>query len=129
MDSVFSKIIRREIPAYIVAEDDDFIAFLDIHPLNIGHTLVVPKKEVDYLFDIDDDYLRSYIVFVKRVAIKIKKAIPCSRVGMSVLGFDIPHAHIHLVPINTTEDMNFSRAPLSISDNEMREIQQRISKA
>ena len=103
----------------------------DICKMNIPSSLGYKRKyRIKHInaFDIDDDYLRSYIVFAKSVAIKIKKAIPCSRVGMSVLGFDIPHAHIHLVPINSTEDMNFSREPLSLSDNEMREIQERISK-
>ncbi|MEZ3550313.1 MAG: HIT family protein [Muribaculaceae bacterium] len=105
--TIFSKIIAGEIPSYKVAEDDKFYAFLDINPVNWGHTLVVPKQEVDYIFDIDDDQLADMIVFAKKVATAMKKAIPCRKIGVTVLGLEVPHAHIHLVPLQKEGDMDF----------------------
>jgi histidine triad (HIT) family protein len=107
--TIFSKIIAGEIPCYKVAEDDNFFAFLDINPVNWGHTLVVPKRETDYIFDIDDNELSDMIIFAKRVAVAIKEAIPCRKVGVTVLGLEVPHAHIHLVPLQNEGDMNFSK--------------------
>lgn len=105
--TIFSKIIAGETPSYKVAEDDKFYAFLDINPVNWGHTLVVPKQEVDYIFDIDDDQLADMIVFAKKVATAMKKAIPCRKIGVTVLGLEVPHAHIHLVPLQKEGDMDF----------------------
>ena len=129
MASIFTRIINREIPAHIVAEDERYIAFLDIAPLTIGHTLVVPKKEVDYLFDIDDDTLAGMNVFSKKVAIAIKKAVPCLRIGVEVIGLEVPHAHVHLIPMNRTEDLNFMRPKLKPTKEELTEVAERIRKA
>ena len=117
--TLFTKIINGEIPCYKIAEDENYFAFLDIRPLHAGHTLVVPKKEVDYIFDMEDDALKNMIVFAKKVAIAIKKAVPCERIGMAVIGLEVPHAHIHLSPINSVNDMDFrnaKRARHSISE-------------
>ena len=122
MPSIFSKIISREIPAYIVAENEHYMAFLDAFPLKKGHTLIVPKKEIDYIFDLDDATLSGLLMFSKQVAHAIKKAIPCNRVGVSVIGLEVPHAHVHLIPINTTNDMNFNNLKLSFSKDEFEEI-------
>ncbi len=105
--TIFSKIIAGEIPSYKVAENDKFYAFLDINPVNWGHTLVVPKQETDYIFDIDDEQLAEMIVFAKRVAVAMKKAMPCRKIGVTVLGLEVPHAHIHLVPLQQEGDMDF----------------------
>jgi histidine triad (HIT) family protein len=126
MASVFSKIVSGEIPCYKVAEDDNFLAFLDINPLKAGHTLVIPKKETDYLFDIDDDQLSGMILFSKKVANAIKAAIPCKRIGVAVLGFDVPHAHIHLVPMNEMQDINFKNPKMKFSPEEFNEIAAKI---
>jgi histidine triad (HIT) family protein len=126
MASIFSKIINREIPAQVVAEDDRFIAFLDIMPLVVGHTLVVPKKEVDYIFDIEDDELKSINVFAKRVAAAVRKAVPCKRIGVAVIGLEVPHAHIHLVPMNTADDLNFTRPKLKPSSEELATVADKI---
>ena len=107
MPSIFSKIINGEIPSYKVLEDDNFIAFLDIHPNTIGHTLCIPKKEIDNLFDLDDDLYVGLMDFSKKVATAMKKALDCKRIGISVVGFEVPHAHVHLIPINKIEDMDF----------------------
>tara|TARA_Y100000589_G_C26800081_1_gene485359 strand:- start:95 stop:481 length:387 start_codon:yes stop_codon:yes gene_type:complete len=128
VSSIFSKIINGDIPCYKIAEDDSFLAFLDIHPLVKGHTLVIPKKEIDYIFDIEDHTLSEMMVFSKMVAEKLKAAIPCNRIGISVIGLEVPHAHIHLVPINEIQDMNFSKAKMELSDGEMIAIQERIVK-
>ncbi|MEL6539557.1 MAG: HIT family protein, partial [Bacteroidota bacterium] len=109
MATVFTKIIDREIPAHIVAEDERYIAFLDIMPMALGHTLVVPKQEVDNIFDIEDEKFQDLLLFAKQVAKALQHAIPCVRVGMAVVGLEVPHAHIHLVPINKLEDINFSQ--------------------
>lgn len=126
MSSLFTKIIKGEIPCYKIAEDDSFLAFLDINPLMRGHALVIPKVEIDYLFDIDDDLLQNMIIFAKNVASKIKNAIPCDRVGVSVIGLEVPHAHIHLIPISNIGDMNFNNSKLALSSKEMINIQQDI---
>jgi histidine triad (HIT) family protein len=126
MSSVFSKIISGEIPAYKVAENDMFLAFLDISPLAKGHTLVIPKEEYDYLFDIEDDMIGEYMIFAKKVAKAIKAAIPCIKVGMSVIGLEVPHAHIHLIPMNSVSEMNFSKEKLRFSDQEMSEVAGKI---
>ena len=129
MASIFTRIINREIPAHIVAEDERYLAFLDINPLTIGHTLVVPKKEVDYLFDLDDDILAGMNVFSKKVAIAIKKAVPCLRIGVEVIGLEVPHAHVHLIPMNRTEDLNFMRPKLKPTKEELTEVAEKIRRA
>lgn len=126
MASIFTKIINREIPAHIVAENDDAVAFLDIRPLTKGHTLVIPKKEVDYLFDLDDETYTRLHLFAKEVAIAIKKVIPCERISTAVIGLEVPHAHIHLIPINRMSDANFSNPKLQLSDEEMSAIAEKI---
>ena len=127
--SIFSKIIAGEIPAYKVAEDNNYLAFLDINPLQKGHVLVVPKKEVDYLFDLDNETYLGLFEFSKEVAIKIKKVIDCERVGMTVIGLEVPHAHIHLIPFNEERDMNFSSKKKNFTSSEMEEIARLISNA
>ena len=127
--SVFSKIIDREIPAYIVAEDEHFIAFLDINPLSVGHVLVVPKLEVDYFFDLDDSSLSSIMTFSKRVASAITKATTCKRVGVAVIGFEVPHAHIHLVPMNHMNDINFANPKLKLSKDEFMDVTIKIAES
>jgi len=119
MASIFSKIINREIPGQIIAENDKFIAFLDIMPLVVGHTLVVPKKEIDYIYDMDDNDLKEIHVFAKYVAAGIRKAIACKRIGIAVIGLEVPHAHIHLVPMNTADDLNFTRPKLKPTASEL----------
>lgn len=129
MASIFTKIINGEIPSYKVAENDQFYAFLDINPLQKGHTLVVPKKEVDEFFTLDDKILSDMIVFAKSIAEKIKKTFPCNRVGMTVIGLEVPHAHIHLIPINQEPDMNFHSPKLSLEPNELEEIAIKLREA
>lgn len=129
MSTIFSKIIEGKIPAYKVAESDKFLAFLDISPLQKGHTLVIPKREVDYLFDIENELLQEMIVFAKGVAHKIKFAIPCKRIGVTVIGLEVPHAHIHLVPINQLADMNFAGPKLNLSSDELKLIAEQIASA
>jgi histidine triad (HIT) family protein len=128
MATIFTKIISGEIPCYKIAEDDRYFAFLDINPLKAGHTLVVPKKETDYLFDLEDDQLSGLILFSKKVASAIKNAIPCNRIGVAVLGLEVPHAHVHLVPMDTMEDVNFKNPKLKFSQEEFREIAAIISR-
>jgi len=115
MASIFTKIINRDLPGYIIAEESDYIAFLDIHPLAKGHTLVVPKKEVDYLFDLDEAMFTGLMLFAKRVATGMQKVIPCLRIGMAVVGLEIPHAHIHLIPLNDLYDIDFKKPKLKLS--------------
>ena len=122
MDSIFTKIVKGEIPCYKIAEDDKFLAFLDINPVQKGHTLVIPKEEIDYLFDLNDSLLQEMILFAKEVSIKIKNSIDCKRIGMSVIGFDVPHAHIHLIPINNIGDMDFSNANTEVTSIEFKEV-------
>lgn len=121
MESVFSRIVAGDIPSHKIAEDDRFYAFLDISPMKEGHTLVIPKVEVDYVFDLDDDLLAGLAVFSKKIAIAIKKAIPCQRVGMMVVGMEVPHAHMHLIPIDKESDMLLSNQRLSFSQTEFKE--------
>lgn len=126
MASIFTKIINREIPAYIIGENDDFIAFLDVFPLAKGHTLVVPKKEVDYIFDLDEDTYLGLQKFAKNIALKVEKAIPCNRIGVAVIGLEVPHTHIHLVPINNVSDIDFSRPKMKFTEEEFKIIQEKI---
>ena len=120
--TIFSKIIKGDIPCYKVAEDDEFFAFLDIAPLQKGHTLVVPKREVDYFFDLSDEEIGRMQIFAKHVAVAIKKAIPCVKVGQAVLGLEVPHAHVHLVPMQSEKDLNFANKKLELSSEEMTAI-------
>jgi histidine triad (HIT) family protein len=129
MASIFSKIVIGEIPAYIIAEDDCFLAFLDINPLNEGHTLVIPKKETDYLFGLEDNELAALWMFTKKVALAIEKVVPCKRIGVAVIGLEVPHAHIHLVPINGIYDIDFSKPKLKYSAEAFNSIADRIRKA
>ncbi|MDR6517175.1 HIT family protein [Chryseobacterium camelliae] len=126
MSTIFTKIINREIPSYIIAEDENFVAFLDAMPLVKGHTLVVPKKETDLIFDLESDEYKNLWGFTQEIAKKIKNAVPCVRVGVAVVGLEVPHAHIHLIPLNTVEDMNFKNARLKLTDEEYKEIQKSI---
>ena len=126
MDSIFTKIINREIPAYIIEENNDFIAFLDVFPLAKGHVLVIPKKQIDYIFELDEITYSELWKFAKKVSIKIEKAIACERIGIAVIGLEVPHAHIHLVPLNNVEDINFSRPKLELEKSEFLEIQNKI---
>ena len=126
MSTIFTKIINREIPAYIISENSKFIAFLDINPLSIGHTLVVPKKEIDYFFDLDDDFLTEILLFSKKISKAIKKVTRCNRVGLSVIGLEIPHAHLHLVPLNEMNDIDFSKKKISLKDSELNAICKKI---
>jgi histidine triad (HIT) family protein len=126
MTTIFSKIINGEIPSHKIAENSDYFAFLDINPLARGHTLVIPKQEVDYIFDLDDDLLGGIQVFSGKIARAIRKAVPCKRIGIAVLGLEVPHAHIHLIPINNIEDINFARPKLKLSDDELKEIADKI---
>lgn len=128
MPSIFSKIVAGEIPCYKIAENDYFLAFLDVFPLKKGHTLVIPKKEVDYIFDLDDQLYAELMVFSKQVAVAIKKAIPCGRISMSVYGLEVPHAHVHLIPMNTMNDVNFSNEKLKLSKDEFDQIASEIRK-
>lgn len=125
--SIFSKIAAGEIPSYKVAENEKFYAFLDINPLAKGHTLVIPRQETDYIFDLSDDDLAEMVVFAKKVAVAIKQAFPCIKVGMAVLGLEVPHAHIHLVPMQSEKDMLFSNPKLKLSEEEFKEIAVKIS--
>jgi histidine triad (HIT) family protein len=127
MASIFSKIVLGEIPCHKVAESEDFLAFLDVFPLRKGHTLVIPKKEIDYIFDINDVTYLELLNFTKHVALGLRKAIPCKRISMQVIGLEVPHAHIHLIPINTMSDCDFSKPKLSFSKEEFDEIAKLIS--
>jgi len=129
MSSIFTRIIKREIPGQIVAEDENYIAFLDVNPLVFGHTLVVPKQEVDYIFDLEDDILSGLTIFAKKVAHAIKLAVPCNRIGIAVIGLEVPHAHIHLVPMNSMGDINFANPKLHPSKEELALVADKIRKA
>ena len=124
--TIFSKIISGQIPALKIAESEKFIAFLDIEPLAKGHVLVVPKIEIDKIFDVPDDYLSEILLFAKPIALAIEKAFNCNRCGISVIGLEVPHAHIHLVPINSANDLNFTRAKLKLSQDELKTVQEKI---
>ena len=126
MPSIFSKIIAGEIPSYKIAEDDNYYAFLDIAPLVEGHLLVVPKKEVDKLFDLDDDTYAGLMLFAKKIATALEKAIPCNRVGVTVIGLEVPHAHVHLIPINGMGDMNFANLKLKFTPQEFQATADKI---
>lgn len=129
MSSIFTKIIAGEIPSYKVAEDENYFAFLDIFPLQLGHCLVIPKKEIDYIFDLEESHYIGLQVFAQKLAKAIKKVIPCERIGVAVIGLEVPHAHIHLIPITEMDDMNFSNEKLKFSEVIMQETCDRISKA
>lgn len=129
MSTIFSRIIAGEIPSYKVAENNEFFAFLDINPMAKGHTLVVPKQEIDYIFDLDDTMLADMILFAKKTAKAIEKAIPCKRVGMMVIGLEVPHAHIHLIPIQKENDMSLANPRLKLSEQEFKEIAEAIAQA
>jgi histidine triad (HIT) family protein len=126
MASIFTKIVNGEIPSYKITEDDNFYAFLDIFPLAKGHTLVIPKKEVDYLFDLDDETYIGLQAFAKKMAIALKKAIPCKKVGVVVLGLEVPHAHIHLIPMQSEQDVNFANPKKKFTPEEFEEIRKSI---
>ena len=129
MATIFTRIIQDEIPSYKLLEDDRFYAFLDINPLAKGHALVVPKKETDYIFDIEDKELGEMMVFAKKVARAIEKAVPCKKVGIAVIGLEVPHAHIHLIPINDVSDINFARPKLKLSPEEFTDLVSKIQAA
>ncbi|ADQ81106.1 histidine triad (HIT) protein [Paludibacter propionicigenes WB4] len=126
MATIFTKIVNGEIPCYKIAEDDRFFAFLDINPMTKGHTLVIPKTEKDYIFDLDEATYSALMLFAKKVAHAIEKAIPCKRIGVAVIGLEVPHAHVHLIPINQESDMNFKNPKLKLSVEEMNEIAEHI---
>ncbi len=126
MTSIFTKIINGEIPCYKVAEDEDFIAFLDINPLKKGHTLVLPKVEVDYIFDNSDEILSKILIFSKRVAKAVEKNVECKRIGLVVVGLEVPHTHIHLIPIDKESDLSFSNPRIKLSDDEFKELANKI---
>lgn len=126
MPSIFSKIVAGEIPCYKIAENDNFLAFLDVFPLKKGHILVIPKKEIDYIFDLDNETYNGLMSFSKTVALALKQAIPCNRVAMSVIGLEVPHAHVHLIPMSTMNDVNFSNEKLKLAKEEFEEIAQKI---
>jgi len=128
MATIFTRIIKGEIPCYKIVEDDHCFAFLDINPLRAGHTLVVPKTEIDYVFNLSDDQLSGLILFSKKVAKAIKEAFPCNRIGVAILGLDVPHAHVHLVPLDTMEDINFKKPKLKFTPEEFKKIAESISK-
>lgn len=126
--SIFTKIINKEIPAYIIDENDDFIAFLDVFPLAKGHVLVVPKKQIDYIFDLEPKIYAELWLFANNIAKRLEKAIPCKRIGIAVIGLEVPHAHVHLIPLQSVEDINFTRPKLKLSKDEMGEILLKIKK-
>ena len=128
MTSIFSKIVNGEIPSYKIAEDDNYYAFLDVFPLVKGHTLVIPKKEVDYIFDLEDDELAGLHVFSSKVAKAVKKAIDCKRIGVAVIGLEVPHAHIHLIPLQSERDIDFSQPKIKLSAEEFGDIAEAIRK-
>jgi len=125
--TIFSKIVAGEIPSYKVAENKDFYAFLDINPIKMGHTLVIPKKEVDYIFDLDEATYNGLMAFARKVAVAIGKSVECKRVGVAVLGMEVPHAHIHLIPLDKEKDMDFSNPKMKLSDEKMKEIATKIA--
>ena len=129
MSSIFSKIISGEIPCHKIAESETCLAFLDVFPLAKGHVLVIPKREVDYIFDLEDQELTELNLFAKKVAKQVERAIPCERIGIAVIGLEVPHAHIHLIPLNSVEDINFSRPKLQLTEEELAEIAQKITQA
>lgn len=129
MPSIFTRIIQGEIPCYKVAENEEFLAFLDINPLRAGHSLVIPKEEVDYIFDVKDELLSKMMVFAKSVALKMDKVLDCERIGVSVIGLEVPHAHIHLIPMNSVHDMNFAQPKLQLEPEVMKALAEEIASA
>ena len=129
MPSIFTKIVKGEIPCYRIAESDRYLAFLDIRPLAKGHTLIIPKEEIDYYFDLDDELLAGLMVFAKGIAKAIEQVVPCARVGVAVVGLEVPHAHVHLVPINTVGDLSFAKEPVQMERTDMAQLAEQISKA
>lgn len=127
MASIFTQIINGDIPCYKIAENDKFLAFLDVNPLAKGHTLVIPKQEIDYIFNLEDNLLAELMVFAKQVALKVEKAIPCKRIGVAVIGLEVPHAHVHLVPLNSVSDINFAKPKLKLSKQEFEETLNKIN--
>ncbi|MCG8332026.1 MAG: HIT domain-containing protein [Chitinophagales bacterium] len=127
MASIFSRIVAGEIPSHKIAESEEFYAFLDIRPLAKGHTLVIPKKEIDYIFDIEDDLLGRLMVFAKKISKGIKKVVPCAKIGVSVVGLEVPHAHVHLIPINSVKDMSFAKEPIDMKQEELAALASAIS--
>jgi histidine triad (HIT) family protein len=127
MPTIFTKIIKGEIPCYKIAEDDNYFAFLDINPLKAGHTLVIPKSETDYIFDLSDNDLSGLIIFSKKVAMAIEKVIPCARIGVAIIGLEVPHSHIHLVPMDSMGDLNFKNPKMKFTPEEFTKIAQKIS--
>lgn len=128
MSTIFSKIIKNEISAYKVAEDDNYLAFLDVRPVVRGHVLCIPKKEIDYIFDIDDAYYAGLMLFSKKVAIGLKKVVECKKIGVSVVGLEVPHAHVHLIPMNDIADMNFANERIVLSEEEFRFLASEVAK-
>ena len=126
MASIFTKIINKELPGYIIDENQDFIAFLDINPLTMGHSLIVPKKEIDHFFNLDDKILEDILIFSKRISKALKKTVECDRIGISVIGLEVPHAHLHLIPINQEGDMNFTNEKIKLSENKFKNLLRRI---
>ena len=126
MATIFSRIVKGEIPCYKIAEDERFFAFMDINPVAVGHTLVITKREDDYIFNLEDDEIGAMMVFAKKVAKALEKAVPCKRIGVAVIGLEVPHAHIHLIPISQEGDMDFKKEHVHMSDEEFREVQKRI---
>lgn len=126
MASIFTRIVQGEIPCYKIAENEHFLAFLDVNPLVKGHTLVIPKKEQDYIFDLEDDLFVGLHLFAKEVAIQLKKKIACKRIGVAVIGLEVPHAHIHLIPLNQMDDMNFNREKLTLSSEELASLAEEL---
>lgn len=126
MPTVFTRIVNGEIPSYKIAEDENYFAFLDINPLVKGHTLVIPKKETDYIFDIESEEYRSLWGFAKIIAVAIQKAVPCKRICIAVIGLEVPHAHIHLIPMNRVSDMNFANPKLTLPEEEMKDVAEKI---
>ncbi len=126
MSTLFTKIVNGEIPCYKIAEDENYLAFLDISPLAIGHTLVIPKKEIDYIFNLDDELLAGLHLFSKKVAKALEKAIPCKRIGVAIIGLEVPHTHIHLIPLQTVQDINFSREKMVVSKEILEETAKKI---
>ena len=126
MATIFSRIVKGEIPCYKIAENEQFFAFMDINPVAVGHTLVIPKREDDYIFNLEDDEIGAMMVFAKKVAKAIEKAVPCKRIGVAVIGLEVPHAHIHLIPISREGDMDFKKEHVHMSEEEFRAVQKRI---
>ena len=126
MATIFSRIVKGEIPCYKIAEDEQFFAFMDINPVAVGHTLVIPKREDDYIFNLEDDEIGAMMVFAKKVAKAIEKAVPCKRIGVAVIGLEVPHAHIHLIPISQEGDMDFKKEHVHMSEEEFHAVQKRI---